>query len=418
MLTLNSNFKSLEDRKNEECTEQDLIRLSRGLFENDVVNFGLDKVGGGFPSKVAEIVLQKVRRHCDAIFSSTLPVLLINDYSLVMLHKLITAGKPLNQIYLAFGSWEQGKKNKVTISDNTIVFNNMKNFLRVNFNEAFNIISLGEVFMAGKSWGLIIANPPYGSIGANITKKIIDTVDFKEYVNLLPANDYKRNDSKDLYNYQSDMEPVKDGFADAAVTTHIALIHKDKANGMTLEEFERSQYIDPQLDKYFADNYKRYHYAINNPKELHRVSNPDISKIIFIAHRDINHKHFPYDKEAQANFINLNLGDYKTVCDRFVMKSAKENGKVYFLGNCYVFNSSIEKTNLSKFIYSINGFRFISKVFTAMNIDGRQTIKNVMPKVDWTRSWTVEEILKDYGYTDEEVQAVMDDLKNFKGMDN
>ena len=41
-----------------------------------------------------------------------------------------------------------------------------------------------------------------------------------------------------------------------------------------------------------------------------------------------------------------------------------------------------------------------------------------MPKVDWTRSWTVEEILKDYGYTEDEIKEVMEDLKNFKGMDD
>ena len=42
----------------------------------------------------------------------------------------------------------------------------------------------------------------------------------------------------------------------------------------------------------------------------------------------------------------------------------------------------------------------------------------VFPKVDWTRSWTVEEILKDYGYTEGEIKEVMEDLKNFKGMDD
>ena len=52
---------------------------------------------------------------------------------------------------------------------------------------------------------LIIANPPYGKPGANITKNIIDNVYFEEYVNLLPANDYKRNDSKDLFKYAREM---------------------------------------------------------------------------------------------------------------------------------------------------------------------------------------------------------------------
>ena len=276
------------------------------------------------------------------------------------------------------------------------------------------------------NFDLIIANLPYGKIGANITKTIIDKVNFDEYVNLLPANDYKRNTTNDLYNYQSDMESINDGFEDAAVTTHLARIHKTKVNDMTLDEFERSNYIDRSLDKYFEENSKRSHYAIDMPKELHRVKDPDITKIIFIAHRDINHKHFPYNKLAQANFINLNLGDYKTVCNKFIMKSAKEKGEIYFLGNCYVFNTAAEKTNMSNFIYSEKGFKFCSKVFTSMNVDGRQTIKNVMPKVDWTRAWTVEEILADYGYTEEEITEVMADLNavdangkpKYKGMED
>jgi hypothetical protein len=263
----------------------------------------------------------------------------------------------------------------------------------------------------------IIANPPYGKDGANIVDTIRNKVDYNEFVNLLPANDYKRNKTKDLFTYQSDMEPINDGFADATVTTHLARIHRTKSNDITLDEFERSNYIDKSLDKYFAENSKRSHYAISAPKELHRIKDPDIAKIIFIAHRDINHKHFPYNRLAQANFINLNLGDYETVCNKFVMKSAKEKGEIYFLGNCYVFNTAVEKTNMSNFIYSEKGFKFCSKVFTSMNVDGRQTIKNVMPKVDWARSWTVEEILRDYGYTEKEILEVMADLENFKGME-
>ena len=53
-----------------------------------------------------------------------------------------------------------------------------------------------------------------------------------------------------------------------------------------------------------------------------------------------------------------------------------------------------------------------------MNIDGTVTYDRVFPKVDWTRSWTVEEILADYGYTEDEIKEVMEDLKNFKGMDD
>ena len=53
-----------------------------------------------------------------------------------------------------------------------------------------------------------------------------------------------------------------------------------------------------------------------------------------------------------------------------------------------------------------------------MNIDGTTSLGKCLPKVDWTKSWTVEEILKDYGYTDIEIENIMADLDNFKGMDD
>ena len=54
----------------------------------------------------------------------------------------------------------------------------------------------------------------------------------------------------------------------------------------------------------------------------------------------------------------------------------------------------------------------------AANKDGGTALGKYLPKVDWTRSWTVEEILKDYGYTDIEIENIMADLDNFKGMDD
>ena len=106
---------------------------------------------------------------------------------------------------------------------------------------------------------LIIANPPYGKPGANITKNIIDNVYFEEYVNLLPVNDYKRNDSKDLFRYAREMESINNGFKDAVVTTHLCKIAKEP-NNITLDQFEISNYIDRSLDKYFTENIIQYYY--------------------------------------------------------------------------------------------------------------------------------------------------------------
>ena len=79
---------------------------------------------------------------------------------------------------------------------------------------------------------------------------------------------------------------------------------------------------------------------------------------------------------------------------------------------------SMTKDNFVNFIYSKNGFKFMSKVLTAVNADSAVSVNKYLPKVDWTKSWTVEEILKDYGYTELEIEDIMEDLNNFRGMDN
>ena len=259
---------------------------------------------------------------------------------------------------------------------------------------------------------IIIANPPYGAIGANIAYTIREKIDYECFVNLLPANDYKRNKTKDLFNYQSEMEAINDGFDDAAVTTHLCLVSKNKANNMTLDEFERSQYIDPSLDKYFEENSKRTHYAIDamptgGYSRKHAGIWP-IETTFIVGMRDMNHKHLPYSRTCTTYNWNVNnAGTMESL-------PAMTNNTQLSVSNC-IFNTAVEKQNFVKFVY--DNFKFMSKIFTALNCDG--TVHSIaFPKVDWTRSWTVEEILADYGYTEDEIKEVMEDLKNFRGMDD
>lgn len=274
------------------------------------------------------------------------------------------------------------------------------------------IIHLNDL-KEGMKFDLIIANPPYGAIGANITKKIIDTVDFKEYVNLLPANDYKRNTSKDLYNYQSDMESVNGGFEDATVTTHCALIYKEKANNMTLDEFSTIGFKKSSpIYKLAVQNWSRRHdykYVTTNCPvyKLQQASNK--TSFIF-SERDVANRRLPYSKKTvQYRWAVAKDVDAAWILSQYNIRirSGVEVTKCHFIE----FNSEQECSNFIKFIYSKLGFRFIAMLFDCYNSDYIHPEK-VFPKVDWTREWTVEEILKDYGYTDEEVQAVMDDLKD------
>ena len=396
MLTIQSNLKI-----------QDLETLSKTLIKPDIINFGLNKVGGGYTDKIADKVIAKLSK-----LDKDKTIVIINDITLQMADKLLEAG--YKNIYLAFGGFNKDG----TVSKDKTVYNIMKAVIENNIKEKLNAISLEEIFNM-KIDG-IIANPPYGAIGANIVYTIREKVDYECFVNLLPANDYKRNKTKDLFNYQSEMETINNGFADAAVTTHLCLVSKNKANAMTLDEFERSQYIDRSLDKYFAENSKRTHYAIDNhickPK-IARFKTIDLRKCFYTGKRDLAAGHLPYSKDSMSYKINFNL---LTDHDEFLANSSKSEQALGNSGNYTVvpFNTNEEKDNLIKFLYSKLGFKFICKLFTAINVDCYVVPSKYLPKVDWTRSWTVEEILKDYGYTEDEIKEVMEDLKNFKGMDD
>jgi hypothetical protein len=276
-----------------------------------------------------------------------------------------------------------------------------------------NIIHYEEIPMI-QNVDLIISNPAYGKIGADITYKIKDQVTYREFINLLPANDYKRNSDKNLFNFQSDMIPVPAGFEDAAVTTHLARIHKNKANDVTLDEFERSQYIDRSLDKYFEENSKRVMTTLFDTSILSAAKNYDVNTTFIIGWRDPVNKHMPYKKDVTTYLWNVEeLIDFNYVIEHHLNKA---NNSVPFGG--LIFRTTIEKKNYSNFVYSKGGFKFMAKLFTAVQSDMLKTMSTYFIKVDWTRSWTVEEILRDYGYTEEEIIEVMNDLSRFKGMDD
>ena len=271
---------------------------------------------------------------------------------------------------------------------------------------------------------LLISNPAYGAIGANITDTLRQKIDYKEFINLLPANDYKRSKTKDLFKYQSDMMPISNGFTDAAVTTHVARIHKGTVDdpapniNMTLDEFERSQYIDRNLDKYFEENSKRTHYAIENDSFCSNCKKYSNEFTVILGWRDVNHKAMPKSKDSTTYKWNVE----KSIDAEYVFNNhekvtnGKRTGRVSFAG--ITFKTTTEKDNFVKFFYSESGRHFMSKLWSSMNVDGGLFIEKWFPKVDWTRSWTVEEILKDYGYTEEDIAKVMADLDNFKGMDD
>jgi hypothetical protein len=184
---------------------------------------------------------------------------------------------------------------------------------------------------------------------------------------------------------------------------------------MPLEEFERSQYTDSQLDKYFAENSRR----LPTFSDIYLPSRAEVtacgtSTSVIFTKRDVNHKHLPYSKKVNSYKWNV---EQSIDAEYLIANTAVDFNNAVSV-EMLVFKSALERDNFVSFIYSSIGFRFVSKLCTAVNVDSRFALDKLFPKVDWTRAWTVEEILADYDYTETEIAEVMADLVNFKGMEN
>lgn len=409
LLTIKSNFTIFKERQGQEYKAEELENIFKALIKEDIINFK-GNISYGYTRPIANKILTKLNTrqiNKDGI------IVIINDLTLQMFYTLLEDGYKRENIYLAYGKWYYNN-NKARPSVNKISYNIMKEAIKHNIEETINVITLEELFDMGIKIDAIIANPPYGAIGANITNYIRQNIDYDLYVNLLPANDYKRNKTKDLFNYQSEMEAINagDNFNDAYVTTHLCLVNKNKVNNMALDEFERSQYVDPSLDKYFAENNRRKHYAIDDfmyKPSLKAFEDITVEQSIYIGKRDIKSEHLPYSRESIVTKYNTNKITKQEVIDQ----SAKSEQALGRVGDFYLikFNTEAEKNNFAAFMYSEIGFKFLCKIFIALNVDSSINLNKFMPKVDWTRPWTVEEILIDYDYTEAEIKEVMDDLK-------
>ena len=150
--------------------------------------------------------------------------------------------------------------NNVTIISDNLSYNCAgAELIRVNdFTKEYKEVLNN---MRDKHFDLIIANPPYAKVGAEITKFIVDSIDYDEFINLLPANDYTR--VKGLINHvdMTSLKKVESGFEDAAVDTWVARVVK-KHMPITEESFTLFTY-DEKLRNCYEEFANRKHYAID-----------------------------------------------------------------------------------------------------------------------------------------------------------
>lgn len=286
---------------------------------------------------------------------------------------------------------------------------------------------------------LIISNPPY-EVGNEITRRIIDTIDYDQFLNLMPLSKYKKNG---LYKFVEDKladivwgedNTVSDN-VDAFTFPTICHISKVSKN-ISYETFEHEYIYDQRFEKYWKEQEKR------NPSYLRHIyicgegsyssinSKTDWCCGIFTP--SILRKNGPV--QLEGNKISL---------EEF-MKDPYSNSKYrYYVWNflkpdmrvqdCFEpthggrdisqtitrFKSELEKDNFLKWWHSaeLNGkyckVGLSTILLRAMNKTTSCPFEFILPRVDWTKEWTDEEILKDYGYSNEEIKQILhynDDL--------
>ena len=249
----------------------------------------------------------------------------------------------------------------------------------------------------------IIANTPYGKIGALITGRIIDDVDFNEFISLLPIKDMASG-GLELCSHIVMSETLvcpPHSFGDADILTHIMRI--TKAKNKTYNSFKElvadSFVVDKPMIKFMKANTLAAHYAIDNISAFNL--NSDISTDFVFHHFDIGSAHtcgLPRcDSDLPKNKWNFEMIDESV------------DGRLYGVDKVLHFNTPAEKLNFTKFVKANRNFinRMIANQFITI-----RTTTACFPKVDWSKAdWTVEKILKEVAdYTDVEIAAVIDTM--------
>lgn len=380
MLTIQSNLKI-----------QDLETLSKILIKPDIINFGLNKVGGGYTNKIADKVIAKLSK-----LDKSKTVVIINDITLQMADKLLEAG--YKNIYLAFGRFNRDG----SVSKDKTVYNIMKDIIKNNIKQKLNVISLEEIFNM-KIDG-VICNPPYGAIADTIAKNIYVNINYLDdnFVCLAPLKDYSIETGKHIDFSKIGTFPPH-SFNDADILTHVVNIAKNEINGLNnpRELCAIAFTVDQPMIKFMKANELKNHYAIDNIKSYKltmSTTNTFLYSMVAI------HSQHTCGLESLASDTVSNAFNFKNeIKSTIVTKAGNSNYKAI------QFRTQEERINFINF-YKVNR-NFINRMIANQFIGIRDDAA-CFPKVDWTKNdWTVEKVLKEIAnYTDDEVKAVLDTM--------
>ena len=257
-----------------------------------------------------------------------------------------------------------------------------------------------EVLKMCKKFDYIIANPPY-AMGNELTKTVVENVEFGKYINLMPASKYK---GKELYRYVESIDKVDDNFDDAYVgeSLTVATMSKIADTFSSFEELEMCKF-DERFKKFYELNLSRKSLFNIGPycsKPTKQNYSQDTDFFVYLR--------------AAANGVDMSGGTYdwnnKLKSEQelmpYILRTYEDRGQMV-CGQFIFFSTEEEKKNFTDFWYRNGISGLMHKLIKGMH-KSSGTIDTAIPRVDWSHPWTDEEILKEYGYTEEEIKEILE----------
>lgn len=255
----------------------------------------------------------------------------------------------------------------------------------------------------------IIANPPY-EYGNEITRAVLDNVDFDNYINLMPMSAYKKNG---LYKHivASTALPAN-AFKDASVLAHVAVLSKE-AGGVTEAEAAILGYRE-DLQSFYRENLSRsVNWGYTGFDNL-RGSSKDAIMNKLRTYNITPENSFMGDSRTSAAGLpvkSTSLSYRWNVLKALSFEDLRDEIKVHDY-NCnlphffIIFKTAEERNNFIKWAYGSTRNLFY-KLVKGLNTNGGSPYPAI-PRVDWSRPWTDEQILRDYGYKPSEIKKILE----------
>ena len=340
----------------------------------------------GYPESICEKMTDMV----DSTDWQNAKIGVLDDFGFQMIRYLINVKKvPLQNIYFLVSEEDETKVE--------LMKKWYSNFIE---NEIFSIYNINM------SFDLIIANPPYG-LSNSIAKKIIPVLleKAKDVVVLVPKNTYK---SKALWEKVAKINVIKENvFEDASVQNlTIAKLSKGNSNELDFEEL-----ILTEKQKVLRKAIKAYN-TVHPTKLIRKVPfgnkiDPKTYKIGEVTLEDAI-------KQGRifANTVWTPLdGVHTNQAHDWVCNLQNKWPKEYFDKmpvNLTLFPNKQERDNFSKWWYSClekeQGKKLrrgltnacLDLIRDCRSANGEGYLE-LFPQVDWSKSWTDAEILKEIG---------------------